>query len=196
MQYPKTIETTRLLLRPWREADAPALYTYAKDDRVGPAAGWPVHTSVEHSAEVIRTVLSAPGTYAVTLRGSDTPIGCIGFKPTSAEPGLGQLEIGYWLGVPFWGNGYMPETVRALLRCAFESLRQDTIWCSHSADNHNSRRVIKKCGFTFRFACQEDVPLLQERREIWYYTLAAGDWRTLETGGCPDGTVSDPDRPG
>lgn len=196
MQYPKTIETTRLILRPWRAEDAPALYTYAKDERVGPAAGWPAHTSVEHSAEVIRTVFSAPGTYAVTLRGDDTAIGSIGFIPATAEEGRGQLEIGYWIGVPFWGNGYIPEAVRALLRCAFGPLRQDMIWCSHNAENHKSHRVIKKCGFTFRFARVENVPLLQERQEIWYYTLAAGDWRTLETGGCPDGTVSDPDRPG
>ena len=40
----KTIETARLILRPWREEDAPALYEYAQDPRVGPAAGWPVHT--------------------------------------------------------------------------------------------------------------------------------------------------------
>ena len=194
MQYPKTIETTRLILRPWREDDAPALYAYAKDDRIGPAAGWPVHTSVEHSAEVIRTVFSAPGTYAVALRGDDTAIGCIGLKPTAVEEGLGDLEIGYWLGVPFWGNGYTPEAARALLGCAFESLRQDVVWCSHSAGNHNSRRVIKKCGFTFRFTCEEEVPLLQERREIWYYTITADDWRKQKTGGSADGTLSDPDR--
>lgn len=195
MQYPNTIETTRLILRPWRAEDAPALYACAKDSRVGPSAGWPAHTSVESSAETIRTVFSAPGTYAVTLRGNDTPIGCIGFKPTTAEEGCGQLEIGYWLGVPFWGNGYMPEATRALLGCAFGQLQQDVVWCSHSAENHKSRRVIKKCGFTFRFAREENVALLQERREVWYYTITAADWRTQETGGCPNGTVFDPDRP-
>lgn len=194
MQYPNTIETTRLYLRPWCAEDAPTLYTYAKDDRVGPSAGWPVHTSVAHSAEVIRTVFSAPGTYAVTLRGG-APIGCIGFKPTTAEEGCGQLEIGYWLGVPFWGNGYIPEAVCALLGCAFGPLQQDVVWCSHSAENHKSRRVIKKCGFTFRFAREENVPLLQARQEVWYYTITASDWRKQETGGSPDGTVSNPDRP-
>lgn len=194
MQYPRTIETARLHLRPWRAEDAASLYAYAQDNRVGPAAGWPVHTSVEHSASVIRTVFSAPGTYAVTLRGSDEAIGSIGFIPSTAEEGCGQLEIGYWIGVPFWGNGYIPEAVRALLDCAFGQLQQDAVWCSHSAENHKSRRVIKKCGFTFRFTREENVPLLQERREIWYYTITAADWRKQETGGRPDGTVSDPDR--
>ena len=62
------IETERLILRPWNETDAESLYEYAKDDRVGPIAGWPPHTSVENSREVIKTVLSAPETYAVCLK--------------------------------------------------------------------------------------------------------------------------------
>lgn len=49
----KIIQTERLILRPWCEADAESLYEYAKDERVGPAAGWPVHTSVENSREII-----------------------------------------------------------------------------------------------------------------------------------------------
>ena len=43
------LETTRLLLRPWKESDAESCYEYAKDPQVGPSAGWPVHTSVENS---------------------------------------------------------------------------------------------------------------------------------------------------
>ncbi len=53
-----TFETTRLLLRPWRGSDAESCYRYARDPFVGPAAGWPAHTSVENSREIIRTVLS------------------------------------------------------------------------------------------------------------------------------------------
>ena len=60
--------TERLILRPWNESDAESLYEYAKDDRVGPIAGWPVHTSVENSREIIKSVLSSPETYAVCLK--------------------------------------------------------------------------------------------------------------------------------
>ena len=59
------METERLILRPWREEDALPLYKYAKNPAVGPIAGWPPHTSVENSREVIRDILSAPETYAV-----------------------------------------------------------------------------------------------------------------------------------
>ena len=57
--------TERLILRTGAEKDAESLYEYAKDSRVGPIAGWPIHTSVENSKEIINTVLSVPETYAV-----------------------------------------------------------------------------------------------------------------------------------
>ena len=62
------LETDRLILRPWEAQDAADLYSYAKDDRVGPIAGWPVHTGVENSREIIKNVLSKEGTYAVVLK--------------------------------------------------------------------------------------------------------------------------------
>ena len=72
------LETQRLVLRPWEDEDAPALYKYAQDPRVGPIAGWPAHTSVEHSREIIRSVFSAPETYAVVLRETGEPVGSAG----------------------------------------------------------------------------------------------------------------------
>ena len=56
------IETERLILRPWNESDSESLYEYAKDDRVGPITGWPVHTSVENSREVIKMSWQYPRT--------------------------------------------------------------------------------------------------------------------------------------
>lgn len=62
------IETERLILRPWRETDAGALFKYASDPDVGPIAGWEPHVSDENSLEIIRTVFSAPETYAAVLK--------------------------------------------------------------------------------------------------------------------------------
>ena len=61
-------ETDRLIIRPWSLDDAESLYKYAKDPLVGPVAGWPIHTSVDNSKEIIKTVLSADETYAVCLK--------------------------------------------------------------------------------------------------------------------------------
>lgn len=70
------IETERLILRPWQENDADALFKYARDPDIGPIADWTPHTSVENSLEIIRTVFAAPETYAVVLKNTGEPIGC------------------------------------------------------------------------------------------------------------------------
>jgi len=71
-------ETERLILRPWKRDDAESLYEYAKDPLVGPIAGWPVHTSIENSREIIKSVLSANETYVVCLKENNMAIGSIG----------------------------------------------------------------------------------------------------------------------
>ena len=72
------LETKRLILRPWQETDVKECYQYASDPRVGPIAGWPVHTSAENSRQVIRDVLMVPETYAIVLKETGRPIGSIG----------------------------------------------------------------------------------------------------------------------
>lgn len=74
----RMIETERLILRPWSETDAGALFRYASDPDIGPIAGWPVHTSVENSREIIRTVFAAPEVYAVVLKDTGEPVGSCG----------------------------------------------------------------------------------------------------------------------
>ena len=92
------LETSRLILRPWCDSDAQALYRWARDPEVGPSAGWAPHTSVENSREIIRTVLSEEGTFAVLLKGGDGgPIGSVGVFPTAIPVGKGEPEIGYWI---------------------------------------------------------------------------------------------------
>ncbi len=102
------IETTRLILRPWCVEDAHSLYQYASDADVGPAAGWPVHTSVENSRDIITAVLSVPETYAVCLKTDNRAIGSVGLKlgdATDMTDREDECELGYWIGKPFWGAG-------------------------------------------------------------------------------------------
>ena len=99
------LETERLILRSWEERDANDLFKYASNPEVGPIAGWPVHTSIENSKEIIKNVLSAPETYAVVLKETMKPVGSIGLMSGSAsDKGIPDTEgeIGYWIGVPYW----------------------------------------------------------------------------------------------
>lgn len=144
------LQTERCLLRPWIPEDAPALYRYASDPRIGPIAGWPVHTSEENSREIIRDVLSAEETYAVVWKETGEPVGSIGLMiGTASNLDLPDCEgeLGYWIGVPYWGRGLIPEASMEVMRHGFEELHLDAIWCSHFAGNEPSRRVQEKCGF-------------------------------------------------
>lgn len=145
-------ETERLILRPFEESDAESIFIYASDPLVGPSAGWPVHTSVENSREIIKTILSANETYAVVLKETGCAIGSVGLmigdrKDVKMPPDEG--EVGYWIGVPFWGKGMIPEAVREIMRYGFEDLNLKKIWGRYFDGNDKSRRVMEKCGLKF-----------------------------------------------
>lgn len=160
------LETERLILRPWYEDDAAELYRYACDPDIGPVAGWPVHTSVENSREIIRYVLSAEGTFAVVLKETGLPVGCVGWMRKGNIPmAEDEVEIGYWMGKPYWGRGLIPEAVRACLRHCFEVLHCSRIWCVTDEDNHKSRRVQEKCGFRYHHTLKDNpCPLMGDVR--------------------------------
>lgn len=154
------LETERLILRPWEESDAEELYKYAKDPQVGPVAGWPVHTSVENSREIIRDVLSAPETYAVVLKKTGRIVGSVGLIFTGdghISMTESEAEVGYWIGVPYWGQGLIPESVRRLLKHCFEDLGITAVWCGYYDGNDKSRRVQEKCGFIYQ-QTKTDMP--------------------------------------
>lgn len=175
------LETERLRLRPWREADAEALYAYAKDERVGPVAGWPAHRSVEESREVIRTVFSQEGVFAVTLKDDDTAIGCIGLITglrSNFPIGDDEGEVSYWIGVPFWGRGLIPEAMREVIRYGFEDLGLKTLWCGYFDGNEKSRRAQEKCGFRPHHIEEEKFyPLTGDRRIEHVSRLTREEWK-------------------
>ncbi len=172
------LETKRLLLRPWEESDAEECYRYAKDPQVGPIAGWPVHTSVENSRQIIRDVLMVPETYAIVLKETGLPIGSIGLHHNDLAEKDDEAELGYWLGVPYWGQGMVPEASREVLRHAFEDLKLERVWCAYYDGNEKSRRVQEKLGFRYQWT-SEEVPVRQmgEVREGYVNLLTKTEWR-------------------
>ena len=175
------LKTQRLILRPWLESDAESLYEYAKDPQVGPIAGWPPHTSVENSREIIRDVLSADETYAVCLSSDNRAIGSIGLM-IGAASNLAlpddEAELGYWIGVPFWGQGLIPEASKELIRHGFEDLGLKTLWCGHFDGNHKSQRVQEKCGFVHHHTNRDILwELTQEIRTEHISYLPRESWK-------------------
>lgn len=177
------LETERLILRPWQESDAENLYTYASDPAVGPPAGWPPHTSVENSREIINTVLSKPETYAVCLK-DGIPIGSVGLQlngSTDMTDREDECELGYWIGKPFWGQGLIPEASRELLRHAFEDLGMRSVWCGYYEGNEKSRKVQTKLGFIYQHKTEGlEVNLLNEIRTGHCNLMTKERWQKVE----------------
>ena len=177
------LETERLILRPWLKDDAEELYRYASDPDVGPPAGWPPHTSVDNSREIIRNVLSRQETYAVCLK-EGTPIGSIGLHlngHTDMTERDDECELGYWIGKPFWGQGLIPEASRELLRHAFEQLGMRAVWCGYYDGNEKSRKVQTKLGFVYQHKSEGlEVSLMNEVRTGHCNLMTVERWQKVE----------------
>lgn len=187
------LETERLLLRRWTEEDAASLFTYAKDPEVGPIAGWPPHKSEEESKSVIKNVFNGAECYAICEKGKGIAIGAVELKlngHTDMTERDDECELGYWLGRPFWGRGYMPEAAKALLRRAFEELGMTTVWCGYYDGNQKSKRVQEKLGFVFHHTCNEvPVPLMNEIRIGHTNFMTRERWEYVKT--VPQAAITD-----
>lgn len=177
------LQTKRLILRRWTEADADSLYEYAKDPAVGPVAGWSPHKSKEESLAVIRDVFNGAECYAICEKDSDKAIGAIElmlYGRSSNTKSEDECELGYWLGKPFWGRGYIPEAAEELLRRGFEDLGMNAVWCGYYDGNEKSKRVQEKLGFQYHHTCENvPVPLMNEIRTEHITAITREHWDAL-----------------
>jgi RimJ/RimL family protein N-acetyltransferase len=177
------LETPRLILRPWAEEDAPALYENAKDPEIGPITGWPAHRSVDESRQVIRDVLSVRENYAIILKRHalvNRPIGCVALMlGQTSSIGLpdDEGEIGYWIGRRWWGRGLMPEAVIELMRHAFVDLGLAAVWCGYDEGNDKSRRVQEKVGLKPHHVLKDRVrPVMGDVKTEYLARLTREEW--------------------
>jgi [ribosomal protein S5]-alanine N-acetyltransferase len=143
-----TLETGRLLLRPWTLADAPVMQKLAGEKCVARFTSLPhpykdgeaekfIGTHEKQFAEGKALVL------AITLRESGEIIGCIGLH---GDFSTGISELGYWIGAEFWGKGYCTEAARAMVDYGFRALKLCRVHARHFAQNAASGKVMQKVG--------------------------------------------------
>lgn len=147
-----TLKTDRLILRPWRETDLQDFYEYASVDGVGQMAGWTPHKDPEESQRILQHFIEEKKTFALEYQGK--VIGSLGIERYSEKyyPELDNAsgrEIGYVLSKDYWGQGLMPEAVKAVIKYLFETVKLDFIMVGHFEWNRQSARVIEKCGFKY-----------------------------------------------
>ena len=141
------METSRLILRHWRESDFEDFLTFAADPQVMLASGATPAGDLAEAQSSFRRALWDSGCYAIVLKETGRAVGKIKFQKDIRRYKVNSLSIGYELRRDHWGRGYMPEALSAMIRCAFEDRGVEVLAISHFAGNDRSRRVIEKCGF-------------------------------------------------
>jgi RimJ/RimL family protein N-acetyltransferase len=91
--------------------------------------------------------------------------------------GSNEAEIGYWIGAPYWGQGFIPEAVRELMRRAFTDLGITALWCGYFDGNEKSKRVNEKCGFQFHHTEKDkEWPLLNTTKTQHITRITREQW--------------------
>ncbi|MFO1089088.1 MAG: GNAT family protein [Hyphomicrobiales bacterium] len=144
------IETERLILRPPRREDAPRIAELANHKAIARNLGLMPHPyGLEDALAYIARVESTapPGAaFAITVKDDgDRFAGAVGYG-TRADNG--RMDMGYWLGMPYWGKGYATEAAAAIVAHAFEIAGLDALPSGYHADNPASGHIlIDKLGF-------------------------------------------------
>ena len=188
------LETKRLILRPWKESDAPALFEIAKDPLVGPSSGWIPHESVAYSLTIIRNIYMKRTVFAIVPKeglydcmGNPVPAGIpIGNVTLAMGPNKArgtkenQAELGYWLGSRYWHLGLATEAAFELICYGFRNLNLDQIWCAYYKGNTKSRRVMKHLGFYWHHTIKNSYnPMLKTSQTEYYNCLTRDDFNQL-----------------
>jgi RimJ/RimL family protein N-acetyltransferase len=173
------LETERLTLRGPRHGDAKAMAALAGDRRVAEnTARIPHPYSADDAVQFIDTVNTQGGEICFVITRDDTLIGVCGIDPRQDAP-----EIGYWLGVPYWGQGFATEAVRAVIDHAFGDRRFETLQAGARVSNPASRRVLEKCGFQWTGVRLCRIRAIHSAAPIDRFRLDRGLWASLKSWG-------------
>jgi RimJ/RimL family protein N-acetyltransferase len=175
------LETARLTLRAPRLEDAKALAALANDLRIAENTLRLPHPYALADAETFIAFACGSDDEAVFLitAHSGAILGCCGIAGLDGE----TPEIGYWLGVPFWGKGYATETARALIDHAFGDLDCEVLVGGARVSNPASRRVLEKCGFQWTGVGLYRIRAIRSSAPIDRFRLDRRLWASLKSWG-------------
>lgn len=176
MKEMPVLRTERLTLRPFTLADAPALQQLASAYEVALNTLMVPHPYPDGAAEcwIGTHQTEFEEDRAINFAIDDGQLtGAIGliFK----SDGLG--EIGYWIGVPFWGRGYASEAVREVVRFGFEERNLHRIFAQHFTRNPASGKVLQKAGMTYEGTLREHLKKWDEYLDLACYGILRSEWK-------------------
>jgi RimJ/RimL family protein N-acetyltransferase len=173
------LETERLCLRAPRFEDAKPIASLINDRRIAEnTARIPHPYTLADATEWIGIANTVEGAECFVITRAGEVIGGCGLDIRNGVP-----ELGYWLGVPFWGNGYATEAARALIDHAFGTRGHEAITAGARISNPASRRVLEKCGFQWTGVGLFRIRAIKSSAPLDRFRLERGIWASLKSWG-------------
>jgi RimJ/RimL family protein N-acetyltransferase len=173
------LAAARLVLRAPRRSDGRAIATLANDRRIAAnTARIPHPYAIEDAEQFIAAVNKREGEACFVITLDSAPIGVCSVDLREDGP-----EMGYWLGVPYWGRGLATEAARALIDHAFGDLEHETLISGARVNNPASRRVLEKCGFQWTGVRLSRIRAINSAAPIDRFRLDRGLWASLKSWG-------------
>ena len=174
------LETERLALRRPTLADVKAISLLANDRRIAENTRRLPHPYLEdHAVAFVRTLANDPRETVFLIENNFVPIGVVGIdwrQPNSPE-------LGYWLGVEHWGQGFGTEAARALIDYFFEEFDHELLYGRARVANPMSRNILEKCGFQWSGVELHRFEALGSSTPVDCFRLSRGVWSSLKNWG-------------
>ena len=172
------LETDRLILRPLELSDAPTIRALAGHPDIAATTLNIPHPYPEGAAEAFIRSLSEEKpdpayTFGMVRKQDDQLMGAIGIRPVAQ---FDRAEIGYWIGVPYWGQGYTSEAARRVVAFGFEALKLHRIYATYLSHNTASRRVMEKAGMTYEGTLRQHVKRFDRYYDLGYCGILRAEW--------------------
>ena len=175
-----TLETERLILRPFRLTDAADVQRLAGDRAIAETTATIPHPYPDGAAEAWiaahpdRFASGDSVTFALTRRDDGALLGAIGLEINAQ---MQRAELGYWVGKPYWNQGYCTEAARAVLRYAFEARGLRRVFAQHYGRNPASGRVMQKAGMQPEGTLRQHTLKWGTIDDVLVYGVVRSEWR-------------------
>lgn len=177
----KTLETERIILRPFREDDGEAMFrNWAGDPEVCRYLTWGPHENADVSRQICALWASQSGDpafyqWAIEPKALGEPIGSI--SVVGLNEAVAAAEIGYCIGRRWWGHGFTPEALRAVVGYLITEVGMNRVSAKHDVNNPNSGRVMRKAGMTKEGVLRAAARNNQGVADMAVYSILASEYR-------------------
>ena len=175
---PCVLETERLMLRRPTLADVKAITTLINDLRVSINLRRVPHPySQDHAVEFVRSLADEIRNTVFLIECDAAPVGVVGIDWREPE----APELGYWLGVEHWGQGFGTEAARAVIDFTFEEFDIEHLMSGARVTNPSSRNILEKCGFQWSGVELHRFEALGSSTPVDRFRLSRSVWSSLKS---------------